>query len=340
MFATCLFCLKSLGANQRIEHFPIGRRLAFDADRGRLWAVCTQCGRWNLTPLEERWEAIEECERAYRAERRRVSTDHIGLARLNDGTDLVRIGQPLLPEFASWRYGEQLRRRGKKFFSNLLLVNGGSLALATLPLLAGRAWLGVGAVSIGAMQLTQLATTFYQASRPVGRIKLADGTIQPVNMRQVAASVIDVTPDGEIDAKIHFGTRARTSAFKANDRVLHVSGPEARPVLRDMIHLFNYAGASRLSVHEAVQTVQEVGDELTLIKRYSAHRLLPERGRGAIHNGSFHLALEMLLHEEDERRAMSGELGELYARWEDAERIAKIADGELTPLPENPATRS
>lgn len=41
----------------------------------------------------------------------------------------------------------------------------------------------------------------------------------------------------------------------------------------------------------------------------------------------------MLLHEEDERRAMAGELGELYARWENAERIAKIADGELTPVP-------
>ncbi len=340
MFATCLFCLKPLGANQRIEHFPIGRRLAFDADRGRLWAVCTHCGRWNLTPLEERWEAIEECERAYRDERRRVSTDHIGLARLNDGTDLVRIGQPLLPEFAAWRYGEQLRRRGKKFAAKFALVSAAPVALAAGSLLAGRHWFGVGMASISAVQLTQLATSFYQASRPVGRIKLADGTLQPVNMRQVAASVISATPEGEIDAKIHFGTRGRTSAFKANDRVLHVSGPEARPVLRDVIHLFNYAGASRLSAHEAVQTVQEVGDELSLIKRYSAHRVRPERGRGAIHNGSFYLALEMLLHEEDERRAMAGELGELYARWEDAERIAKIVDGELTPLGTSPAARS
>jgi hypothetical protein len=48
----------------------------------------------------------------------------------------------------------------------------------------------------------------------------------------------------------------------------------------------------------------------------------------------------MLLHEEDERRAMAGELGQLYARWEDAERIAKIADGELTTLSQNPPGRS
>jgi hypothetical protein len=40
----------------------------------------------------------------------------------------------------------------------------------------------------------------------------------------------------------------------------------------------------------------------------------------------------MALHEDDERRAMASELGALYARWEEAERVARIADRELTPL--------
>ncbi|MDZ4754350.1 MAG: hypothetical protein SGJ11_07615 [Phycisphaerae bacterium] len=114
MFSTCLFCHTSLDANQSIEHFPIGRRLAFDAERGRLWAVCPNCARWSLTPLEERWEAIEERERVYRDTKQRVSTDNIALARLKDGTDLVRIGRPLLPEFSAWRYGDQLGRRRKR----------------------------------------------------------------------------------------------------------------------------------------------------------------------------------------------------------------------------------
>ena len=34
---------------------PVGRRLAFDPAKGRLWVVCRSCERWNLTPLEERW---------------------------------------------------------------------------------------------------------------------------------------------------------------------------------------------------------------------------------------------------------------------------------------------
>ena len=58
MYKTCMFCNRPLGANQVLEHFPVGRRLAFDAERGRLWVVCRKCERWNLSPIEERWEAV------------------------------------------------------------------------------------------------------------------------------------------------------------------------------------------------------------------------------------------------------------------------------------------
>src|SRR6185437_157840 len=59
MYSTCLFCNKTLGANETFETFPVGKRIAFDAAKGRLWVVCPHCERWNLSPLEERWEAIE-----------------------------------------------------------------------------------------------------------------------------------------------------------------------------------------------------------------------------------------------------------------------------------------
>ena len=114
MYRTCLFCSNDLGRNEAVEHFPVGRRLAFDAAKGRLWVVCRRCERWNLTPLEERWEAIEECERAFRATRLRVSTDEIGLARLKEGLELVRIGEPQRPEMAAWRYGDQFGRRRRR----------------------------------------------------------------------------------------------------------------------------------------------------------------------------------------------------------------------------------
>ncbi|HEV7594825.1 MAG TPA: hypothetical protein VGO33_07495, partial [Gemmatimonadaceae bacterium] len=112
-----------------MEHFPVGRRLAFDAAKGRLWVVCRKCERWNLTPVEERWEAIEECERAYRGTKLRASTDQIGLARLSEGLELVRIGQPLRPEFAAWRYGDQFGRRRRK---QLMKTGAIAAALAVL----------------------------------------------------------------------------------------------------------------------------------------------------------------------------------------------------------------
>jgi hypothetical protein len=108
MYSACLFCSAPFGTNDAIEELQIGRRLAFDPARGRLWVVCRRCGRWNLTPIEDRWEPLEQCERSFRATRVRISSTNIGLARLDDGAELIRIGVPLPNEFAAWRYEERL----------------------------------------------------------------------------------------------------------------------------------------------------------------------------------------------------------------------------------------
>ena len=59
MYKTCMFCTKPLGANEVVETFPVGRRLAFDEARGRLWVVCRRCKRWNLSAPGRRQEAEE-----------------------------------------------------------------------------------------------------------------------------------------------------------------------------------------------------------------------------------------------------------------------------------------
>jgi hypothetical protein len=43
------------------------------------------------------------------------------------------------------------------------------------------------------------------------------------------------------------------------------------------------------------------------------------------------LALEMAAHEEQERRALEGELAALEAAWKEAEEIAAIADDMFLP---------
>ena len=49
------------------------------------------------------------------------------------------------------------------------------------------------------------------------------------------------------------------------------------------------------------------------------------------------LALEMVLHEDDERRAMEGQLRELEDRWREADVIAGVADSLLMPASVNAA---
>src|SRR5688572_17831855 len=160
MYQACAFCDADLGRNARIEHFTVGRRIAFDSAKGRLWAVCRACGQWNLAPIEERWEAVEECERLFRSVRTRASTDEIGLARIEEtsgAVDLVRIGEPLRPEFAAWRFGTKLLPRRRRAL--IQLAGGSAVGLGAglvftgltvgLPVAAGGAVLGALSLALG-----------------------------------------------------------------------------------------------------------------------------------------------------------------------------------------------
>lgn len=111
MYSTCTFCYAALGENDVLETFSVSRRVAFDPAKGCLWAVCPHCARWNLAPIEERWEAAEECERRFRATSLRYSSGNIGLAWLAGDLELIRVGPALRPEVAAWRYGRILTRR-------------------------------------------------------------------------------------------------------------------------------------------------------------------------------------------------------------------------------------
>ena len=62
VFTLCLVCSTPFEANEELEHAPHAYRLAFDPSRGRLWAICQNCRRWSLMPIEGRWEGLEELE--------------------------------------------------------------------------------------------------------------------------------------------------------------------------------------------------------------------------------------------------------------------------------------
>src|SRR6266567_3246751 len=59
MYRTCAFCNGKLDGDGGPSGLGVGRRLAFDEWKGRLWVICPKCSRWNLAPLDDRLEQIE-----------------------------------------------------------------------------------------------------------------------------------------------------------------------------------------------------------------------------------------------------------------------------------------
>jgi len=54
MYATCAFCNGKFDGDGGPSGLGVGRRLAFDEWRGRVWVICPKCARWNLTPMDDR----------------------------------------------------------------------------------------------------------------------------------------------------------------------------------------------------------------------------------------------------------------------------------------------
>jgi len=173
MYTTCIFCSAQLGTNEAIESFPVGARLAFDAWKGRLWAVCLRCGRWNLAPIEERWEAVEAAERLFTDTRSRVQSENIGLARLRDGTKLVRVGAALPGELAAWRYGGQLISRRRQNIAMFAAAGVAGVALVAGGPLIASAGVPLGLLS-GGLNLANVINLRRQRLRVVHRLPAAD----------------------------------------------------------------------------------------------------------------------------------------------------------------------
>jgi hypothetical protein len=323
VYSTCLFCHSSLGTNEVIETFPVGRRLAFDASKGRLWVVCPVCRRWNLTPIEERWEAVEDCERRFRSTSLRVSTDNIGLAHISEGLELVRVGPALRPELAAWRYGPQFLRRRRRALPRLLadrfvqaqdhdLVRAG-VNLATLS--AGAVW-GWPAVIAA---LAGLNATYTMLSRRP-RIRLATSGRAPMTVRFRDLASLELNTDAKDRWHLMVRHRAGESTLK---------GAEVPLALGTLLAAVNADGSTQGQVDMAVGKLDYFGVADRFLD-FAARRGDQSPGLSLL-GLEQRLALEMAVHEEAERRALAGELAELESAWRAAEEVAAIADNLLLP---------
>lgn len=322
MLARCTFCHSDLPANQTLEHFPVGRRIAFDPGRGRLWAICPGCRRWNLAPIEERWEALEELERMTRDRGRLLSqTEHIALLRAED-LDVVRVGRARLVEEAWWRYGLELQRR--KTRSHVI----GALEVA--------AYLGVVAASGGSL-------LFFGGGRPIQDLvrwrkfgnKVWRGTEQcercasPITALSFKRAQHLTLVPGELDAPV-LRLRCKRCGFGNAAGGVSFDGARAQRMLRRVLAYQNFSGANEARVKHAVGTIDAAGSPEALIQKLAQRqfKLKPDKKRPEAL-----IALEIAVNDEAERELLELELAELEARWREEEELAAIVDGELTEVP-------
>lgn len=310
MFRSCAFCNAAFDGDGGPSGLGVGRRLAFDEWKGRLWVVCPRCSRWNLTPFDDRLERIEAVARAASQGRIAASTEQVALIRWQR-YDFVRVGKPPRVELATWRYGERLRNRQRERMKVVVPLTIAAIGLGIAANVAAGGGFGVVVWNIH-----RIADGIYLRIVGGRKVMLGEppicascGTVMELRARHVQHA--RVVPDRHAEMAVLL------SCPRCRREGAQLTGAEAIQVLRQGLTYLNLTRAGRRKAEDAAREVDQVGgpDQLVrdIAKRELPLRALrPERG----------LALEMAV---DER----AEVEELERQWREAEEIADIADGTL-----------
>lgn len=328
VFSRCLVCHAPFAKNEALEFFPHGDRIAFDPGRGRLWSVCRHCKRWSLAPIEARWEALEELERATTDRARLLSqTDNVALLRV-DGIEVVRVGRANLTEEAWWRYGRELVGRRE----NVRKVSFAGSVAAGAVIIGGWTTGGIGALAawilwenapgklVDTARWFRFGSAVWRGDRACGR---CGHRFRRVSYRDRASLIL--RPDRERDET---EVVQRCPVCSAGEGGLVLAGHEGDRALRRVLAYHHFAGASEKRVKSATRLIEEAGDTHRLARSVirDGHRMGDiERTRA--------IALEIAANEEAEQQLLELELADLETRWREEEELAAIVDGELTPLP-------
>src|SRR5262245_10392564 len=311
MFRSCAFCNADFDGDGGPSGLGVGRRLAFDEWKGRLWVVCPRCSRWNLTPFDDRLERIEALARVASQGRIAASTDQVALIRWQR-YDLVRVGKPPRVELATWRYGERLRSRQRERLKVVVPLTIAAIGLGIAANVAAGGGFGVVVWNIH-----RIADGIYLRIVGGRKVTLVEspicascGSVMQLRARHVQHA--RVVPDSHADMAVVL------SCPRCKREGAQVTGSDATQVLRQGLTYLNLARGGRRKAEDAAREVDGVGGPDQLVRDIARRELTlrslrPERG----------LALEMAV---DER----AEVEELERQWKEAEEIADIADGTLS----------
>ena len=333
MYSRCIRCSRSLGKNRELPHLPIGRRVSFDSEKGRVWVICARCDQWNLVPIEERWEILAECDKVAASAEVRGAGDHLAMARTSSGLELLRVGGMSDADVANWRYGRQLVERQRLLWWIVLAFLGVAGALGLRAGVAlGSGWLGLYvAGAVGAL--------FWQTwsdpphLRPI-RIALDQRAIVVWPWR-----ISDLTI-GERDA------HGRTSIVIPGRPRRQLTGGDAAELLARMLPVMNDADCASTSLGlkfgptHGVDLVRQAVDRATRAEHAAREAgLRPWEVIAADNAGTVlqwmsltdRLALEIAVTEEVEQRELARSAARAEPTWQEEELIAGIADDLLVP---------
>lgn len=313
MLTRCLSCYRAFPPNDTLERLPIGRRVACDPARGRLWVICDACAAWTLQPIEERWEANEDIERRVGTARLLGSTENVSLLRVGD-IEILRVGRAGLREEAWWRYGEELlarRSRARKLVTRGKWIERAiGLALVGLPM-AGfnyeQRWIDGSRRRVFGRQAWPLPLVCRHCGRERSDLRFHESDV----------FLQDATPGAPVVI-----VPCRHCGASAGARV---TGIAAEQLLRRSLAWRNHAGGSESLVSTALSQVEQAPSIEAFVRRFEGQ---PLALRGNAVPGS--LALEIALNAGTERRQLDQELAALEARWKEEEELAAIIDRELT----------
>lgn len=306
MGPTCLYCDRALSGSDT--------RAAYDPWLGRLWRVCPACRRWNVVPLEDRWEAMEGYERAARDQGRTLlRTTNLDLVQA-DRRQFIRVGRAPRPELAGWRYSDILpasAARGMRAFLRRLLIGmpsspfgygagyGDLLGEATTGRWFASPFLDDAPTLTAAFVSVPLAERCPSCGDPLG---VAPWTFQSIRL---------VDASGAPAVATTCGVCREATAVPLSD---------ARGALRLGLAIVNRRFRARDLVEGAAAVVDRADGPRGLV-----HRL----GQDEVSLGELsprdRLALGFALDEQTEAEL-------LEAEWREAEELAAIVDRDLTEV--------
>jgi hypothetical protein len=310
MFRSCAFCNAAFDGDGGPSGLGVGRRIAFDEWKGRLWVVCPRCSRWNLTPFDDRLERIETVARAASQGRIAAATEQVALIRW-ERYDFVRVGKPPRVELATWRYGERLRNRQRERLKVVVPLTVAAIGLGVAANVAAGGGFGVIVWNVH-----RLVDWMYLGMVGRRRVNLSEapicarcGSVMQLRARHVQHARI--VPDRHAEIAVLL------SCPNCHQEAAQLTGSDAVQVLRQGLTFLNLSRGGRRRAEDAAREVDLVGGPDQLVREIAQRELTlrslrPERG----------LALEMAV---DER----AEVEELERQWKEAEEIADIADGTL-----------